>query len=144
MSKQLHRLIVILVLFCGIFALVATSYAMMKSTGIARKPGDALGSIVVVRDDGNNWYFEWSYDEQLNTKSLAVTKVNINLYQNGKFLRTIAEKVPIGQNGQGSWNWKATGGPDDGEWLNGKDYRIEIVISSKPNLKASGAKFAIE
>lgn len=144
MSKQVYRLIVILFLFCGIFALVATSYAMMKSTGIVRQPGDALGSIEVVRDDGNNWYIKWSYDRQLTSKSLAATKVNINLYQNGRFLRTIATNVPIGQNGQGAWNSKATGGPDDGEWRKGKNYQIEIVITSKPNLKASGAKFAIK
>lgn len=157
MSKRFYRFSVILAVFCGIFALAVASHAMMKSTGIVRKTGDALGSVIVERDDGNNWFVEWSYDNRFNNKSLAGTKVNINLYQNGKFLYTIAKDVSIGQNSHGSWrgtwrdfsknasqcswDWGAKN-KANGPW--GKDYQIEIAISTESNLRAMGGKFVIE
>lgn len=100
MVKRFWGLIITLIVFGGIFALLSASYAMTK----AEKPA-VFGcdpKTVIVQKSGNHWIIEWRYDRRLEG-----TQVKINLYRNGKLLRTIAENVTIGKNGRGSWrgNW---------------------------------------
>ena len=132
MNKRFCGLIVILAVFCGVLALAAGSYAMNKQE---------------LKRDGDKLIIQWQYDNIFNNKSLAGTNVKINLYQNGRFVRTIAAKVPIGKNGIGScsWDWganKAFSSPD--WWVKGKDYQIEIVNLTEPNWRIMGDKFDIQ
>lgn len=123
MSKRICGLLVILGLLCGILLPITTTYAAAQrgfnsmGTTVANDGGITAGIIV-----------QWQY-----TPSLEGAKVNINLFQNGKLLRTIAENVSIGKNGHGEWTWNKSDMP---AW--GKGFQIEIVCQLDNKVRVMG------
>lgn len=161
MFNKFYRLIITLLVFAGIFVSLSISNAMNKTDKIPSFGCDA--KLLTVQKSGTNWNIKWQYDSRLEG-----TQVKINLYRNGKLLRTIAENVSIGKNSSGSWqgtwddffynspapagklNTKATLVPD--WWVKGiddpalnrgkvglnKGYQIEIVSLADSRLRVMG------
>lgn len=141
MSKKFCGLIIILAVFCGVFAASPAAYAMTKTLRPTSFGCEATA--VTVQKNGDKLNIQWQYDPRLEG-----TQVKINLYRNGSFLRTITENVSIGKNGLGSWDW----GNRNGSWDWGSvpggtpggdpKFQIEIVSLADSNLRVMGDKFA--
>ena len=144
--------LIILVLFtCSIIALAAASVDNSTTTQIKviKKPDVSLvkGSITIttpVKDQifDERWGYtkklEWQYSGFLKGKTLDGTKVKINLYKGGKFVRTIADDITIGGNNNGSFYWTIT---QDIIW--GKDYQIEVISLEDQTIRTKSDMFTI-
>jgi hypothetical protein len=130
MVNKICGLLLTLFFLCGILGAAPTAYANPE-------PQCGLCSITVDRD-GDDWIVQWTYGQNLKNKPVEGTKVKINLYKNGKFLRTIADDVAIGKNGRGSYNLNA--GSADNSMLKGEGYQIEVVSLTDSNLRVKSGK----
>lgn len=143
MVKRLCGLIIVLVLLGGIVLPVSVAQAMTKTL---RNEYQVLDS-ATVSHNGDNWKIQW----QINVKarSSTETQVKINLYQNGILLRTLADNISIGSNGNGSWDWgnRASwdwGNKGKGRSIRGANFHIEVVSMTNSVLLVKSEKFVID
>jgi hypothetical protein len=111
------------------------------STSGTSTSGTTTPSITVTSPNGGEiWYkgtrhtVTWSY-----TGSPGSAAVKIVLLKGGATVGTIANSVPIGSNGKGSYSWFV-----GTNWLSGKDYKISVQSTSQSTIKdLNNANFII-
>ena len=102
--------------------------------------GTTAPSITVTSPNGGEvWYkyttrtITWSY-----TGSAGST-VDIDLIKGGLKVGTIADSIPIGSSGKGSYSWFV-----GSNWLSDNDYKISVQSTSQPTIKdMNNANFII-